>query len=310
MDLNLPVNNLCPLWSLLLTPELISLLSSVIENPDMIVNIAPCLIQSLSGITFHERSILDKRFGDVGYANRISQLKQWANDTETRKIQLLCSKHVMACILQIRKPILPCMTMFCIGHGNIDQKFFAKSFWINVFNNYTLSDSQKTVLLAFVCRFALKNKITVLDDNVVHVHSNRHKVEMAETSSMCLDMYLLLKQFQEDFYKTNIIEIRNFKGPTQRNIMTKKDLFEQFLQWICKVAPDLDISSLQKINNKKYENARLKKFLTNLLWRILINFDTEEENVTLFWVVNKVAVQDEEEEEVEEDHENAKRIKI
>jgi hypothetical protein len=288
-ELATKINDTCSLKYALLTPEIISLLTSIIKHGKVPMFTAPTLLEALSGISFPEQSFLEIEYGNTDFDERMFLLQTWASDTEARKIQLLCAEHILSYVINQRTAVLPCMSTFCLNQSERNKKFFTRMFWRDVYDNTTLHHSHKTMLLACVCAFARKQTSAFLPTNCVQPNSSRRKKHPGVNDPLFLQLYQLLNSYHRQFKETKFIEIKETRYHYGKSEITKAKLLDGFIDWLKLVKPDLDISILTVVSRKSH---RVKQFLLMLLWRILLDKDTEDNEEESFYIIDKNLIEE------------------
>jgi hypothetical protein len=262
------------LKSVLLTPVYVELLSKVaggVFNRDLYEVLSPKVVTELTGIRFDNEQTLLPQVGNPDFNLRIELVKAWIADKEARKSQFEAARYMHMCLSRHLRKKIP----FVLSGFLIDQKasVCASAFFAEVYNNFNLSEINKTYLLALLSRRLLMPCIRQVDysDEIVMGMKLKgrffsEEVDLDREFLTLFKLYKFLKMYEKEFGKTKVVEARNYVS-TKDVVFGRKEIFKMFMDWLEIVDP----SALEIFNPK--DHCKFPKFFAELLLRVLAGRD-------------------------------------
>jgi len=266
------------LKSVLLTPIYVDLLSKIaidkggVFNRDLYEVLSPKIVTELTGIPFHNEQTLLPQIGNPDFNRRIELVKAWIADKEARKAQFEAARYMHLCLSRHLKKKLPFVLSGFLIHQN--ASVCASAFFAEVYNNFNLSETNKTYLLALSSRRLLTESAKqVVYSDEVGLGAKKQKgrffseeIDLDREFLTLFKLYKFLKIYEKEFGKTNVVEPRDYIK-TNDVVVGRKDIFKMFLDWLAII----DSSALEIFDTK--DHCKFPKFFSELLLRVLAGRD-------------------------------------
>ncbi len=276
-----------PLKLVLLNPEMTKVLFNIVKEKLTLrdlFTLALYVLTQLSGIEFPPGRCIFEHLYDPLFQDCISRFSDWFEDKEARSSQYICARYLNLCVHKKLNKKIPTGLSFILC-GAYHGKLIAPIFYNQIWNNYALSETNKSALLAIFIQNILCERnlmdVTeeiVLTDNEFNYSRTRLKHDHKRVQGL-FNLYLVLSSFKREFStkKTICISSNNWTNSSTDGVvrLTKSDLYRDMYQ---SVGRTLCLSELDDKNASR-PTTIVRRFLKELLWRILIERDVEGTNL-------------------------------
>ena len=277
------------LKSVLLTPVLVNLLAKIsvsgddkgVFNRDLFQVLSPKIVTELTGVPFDNELTLLPQLGNPEFTQRVELVKRWIADKEARKAQFEAARYMHLCVSRHLRRSLPFVLSGFLIHQN--ASLCASAYFTEIYNNFNLSETNKTYLLALLSRMLLINynrQVSGTDEvGIGKKQLGRYFSEEIDNDPEFLTLFKLykfLKMYEVEFSKTKVVEPRDYLS-SKEVVIGRKDIFKMFLDWLESIDP---YSVAVGIFDPKYtkNDSIFPKFFSELLLRVLAGRDDVKAN--------------------------------